>query len=38
LGVPDHFIEHGSLSELYVECGFDEKSIFEAAKKLLENN
>ena len=36
LGVPDHFIEHGSLSELYDECGFDEKSIVAVAKKLLE--
>lgn len=36
LGVPDHFIEHGSLAELYEECGFDEKSIFEASKKLLQ--
>lgn len=36
LGVPDHFIEHGSLAELYHECGFDEKSIFDAAKTLLE--
>jgi 1-deoxy-D-xylulose-5-phosphate synthase len=36
LGVPDHFIEHGTLNELYEECGFDEKGIFEAAKKLLE--
>jgi 1-deoxy-D-xylulose-5-phosphate synthase len=36
LGVPDHFIEHGSLAELYGECGFDEKGIFEAAKKLIE--
>jgi 1-deoxy-D-xylulose-5-phosphate synthase len=36
LGVPDHFIEHGSLSELYEECGFDEKSILSVAKKLLE--
>jgi 1-deoxy-D-xylulose-5-phosphate synthase len=36
LGVPDHFIEHGSLPELYEECGFDEKSILEVAKKLLE--
>ena len=37
LGVPDHFIEHGCLNELYEECGFDEKSIFEAGRKLIEN-
>jgi 1-deoxy-D-xylulose-5-phosphate synthase len=27
LGVPDKFVEHGSLSELYHECGFDVEGI-----------
>ncbi len=36
LGVPDHFIEHGSLAELHLECGFDVKSIVNAAKKIIE--
>ncbi len=27
LGIPDQFIEHGTPSELYAECGFDSKSI-----------
>ncbi len=35
LGVPDRFVEQGSLAELYAECGYDENSIFEAAIKLL---
>ncbi len=35
LGVPDHFIEQGSLSELYAECGFDATGIYNTALKLL---
>jgi len=35
LGVPDRFVEQGTLAELYAECGYDEKSIFETAVKLL---
>ena len=29
LGIPDHFVEHGTVSELYHLCGFDEEGIFE---------
>jgi len=28
IGVPDEFIEHGSIPELYEMCGMDEKGIF----------
>lgn len=35
LGVPDKFIEHGSLTELYRECGFDAEGIKESILKLL---
>lgn len=35
LGVPDRFIEHGTLNELYQECGFDKESIVQTIKKLL---
>lgn len=28
IGLPDHFIEHGSVSELYELCGMDEESIY----------
>lgn len=30
LGTPDAFIEHGSQDELYDECGYGKKAIFEA--------
>jgi 1-deoxy-D-xylulose-5-phosphate synthase len=33
LGVPDKFIEHGTLQELYHECGFDVDSIAQTIKK-----
>lgn len=35
LGVPDQFIEHGSLKELYKLCGTDREGIIRAAKDLL---
>ena len=37
LGVPDHFIEHGSLKELYNECGFNVEGIIKSAKEILIN-
>lgn len=30
LGIPDRFVEHGSVKELAAECGFDTASILEA--------
>lgn len=30
IGVPDKFIEHGSIPELYELCGMDEESIYNA--------
>lgn len=35
LGVPDKFIQHGSLKDLYRECGFDEEGIVRAAQIML---
>jgi 1-deoxy-D-xylulose-5-phosphate synthase len=35
LGVPDKFIEHGTQTELYNECHFDDKAIIETVKSLL---
>jgi 1-deoxy-D-xylulose-5-phosphate synthase len=35
LGVPDSFIDHGSQTELYKECGFDADSIYQAIKSLV---
>lgn len=37
LGVPDRFIEHGSVDELHAICGLDEKSIEEAIRAKLTN-
>ena len=34
LGVPDRFIEQGTLEELQAECGFDAEGIYKAAKVL----
>lgn len=35
LGVPDHFIEHGTIEELQHECGYDMKGIYQAAIEIL---
>ncbi len=35
LGMPDRIVEHGEQSELYLECGFDAKSIAQMAKSVL---
>ncbi len=35
LGVPDRFIEHGTQSELYKECGFDADSIYMTVKSMV---
>jgi len=35
LGVPDRFIEHGTVKELYKLCGIDRKGITWVAKNLL---
>ena len=34
LGIPDHFISHGTQQELYKECGFDKDSIKQEIKLL----
>ena len=33
LGIPDRFIEHGSVAELYDICGIDKKHILKAIEK-----
>ena len=35
LGIPDRFIEHGSLRELYKLCGIDRNGITRAVKEML---
>lgn len=34
LGVPDKFVDQGTLQELYAECGFDETGIIKTARKI----
>lgn len=36
LGVPDRFIEHGSVKELYKLCGIDEAGIYQAVMDLFQ--
>ncbi len=35
LGIPDRFIEHGSLKELYKICGIDTEGIVNAAHEMI---
>ncbi|MCF8230033.1 MAG: 1-deoxy-D-xylulose-5-phosphate synthase [Bacteroidales bacterium] len=37
LGIPDAYIEQGSLEELYKECGYDTEGIILAVKSLIES-
>jgi len=36
LGIPDHFIEQGSVAELHHECGFDAQGIIMALSEILD--
>ena len=35
LGIPDHYIEHGTLRELHKECGFDTNGIADAVRQMM---
>ncbi|MFI3289381.1 MAG: 1-deoxy-D-xylulose-5-phosphate synthase [Rikenellaceae bacterium] len=35
LGIPDRFINHGTLAELHEECGFDSESIYRCACEII---
>jgi 1-deoxy-D-xylulose-5-phosphate synthase len=35
LGIPDRFVEQGSQSQLYRECGYDTQGIVDAVKSLV---
>src|SRR6201995_3007076 len=35
LGIPDHIIEHGTLKELHIECGFDAPAIVSAVREMM---
>ena len=34
LGIPDHFVEHGTPDQLFDECGYGRTGIFEAALEM----
>jgi 1-deoxy-D-xylulose-5-phosphate synthase len=36
LGVPDHFIEQGSVAELHHECGFDTQGIVQTLSRMIQ--
>ncbi len=35
LGIPDRFINHGAVSELHKECGYDKDSIYHTIKQYI---
>jgi 1-deoxy-D-xylulose-5-phosphate synthase len=35
LGIPDRFVEHGTQTQLYKECGFDVPAIVETVKLMV---
>lgn len=35
LGIPDHYVHHGTQEELWADCGFDPLSIEKKVKELL---
>ncbi|MCX6235513.1 MAG: 1-deoxy-D-xylulose-5-phosphate synthase [Bacteroidetes bacterium] len=35
LGIPDRFIDQGSIAELHAECGYDKNGIIKAIKDML---
>jgi len=37
LGIPDRFIEHGEPNELYTECGFSSKQIYDEVLEILKS-
>jgi 1-deoxy-D-xylulose-5-phosphate synthase len=36
LGIPDYYVEQGTIEELHHECGFDKEGILRAVKKILD--
>ena len=36
IGIPDNFVEHGSVKQLYHLCGMDEEGILKVLKRSLE--
>ena len=38
LGIPDYFVEQGTIAELHHECGYDTAGIILSVKSMLEGN
>ena len=38
IGIPDAFIEHGSIPELFQQCGMDAESILKAIRQSRKRN
>jgi len=38
LGIPDRFVDHGTVDELVRECGFDAEGIYKQAYRLIKPN
>lgn len=38
LGIPDRFIEHGTVEQLYHQCGYDTEEIVKTVKLILKNS
>jgi 1-deoxy-D-xylulose-5-phosphate synthase len=37
LGIPDRYVEHGTLKELHRECGYDAQGIAEAVREMMKD-
>ena len=35
LGIPDRYIQHGTQSQLYKECGYDKSGMISSAEKII---
>ncbi|HHN48221.1 MAG TPA: 1-deoxy-D-xylulose-5-phosphate synthase [Bacteroidales bacterium] len=38
LGIPDEFVEQGSVEELHHQCGYDAEGIYHAVSSILKSN
>ena len=38
LGIPDRIVEHGSLKELYAECGYDINAIVKTVQDMMKDS
>ncbi len=36
-GIPDRWVEHGTLKELHRECGYDAQAIAEAVREMMKD-